>query len=410
MPDEPFECVTLAVPKDHFAAAGGETWNVTFAIQRATGERKGTFVVITGGPGYSGIPRPDSYTDYYATGGHRLVRHRLHGPARDRPVGPDPVHEGGGDLLRRRRPGPRSRPSGRPRPPRRRDLRQGLHRRGRGRRGGPAVLRDDPGRRGPRGGPRLPRRRQDGPLRRELRHAVRADLRRGPSRSHRDALRRRPGRPDGRRPDVLRRGGPDGRGHARRDARRLHGRTRPARPTSRRRRPRRLRRPRRPARRAGRSRSTSRPRTGRPHSRQLTIARPRERRVLRTCTRGATGAPPAGHRVGVARRLRAAGEARTTTRSSVDPDTLAPIADPTWSDAVYYAVECQDYAFYPTAGDAGRPARRVGRGRRGRGRQRHCASRRATTATCRACTGRSARTDHRATGPHRRPAVSGRSC
>ena len=36
---------------------------------------------------------------------------------------------------------------------------------------------------------------------------------------------------------------------------------------------------------------------------------------------------------------------------SVDPDTLQPVEDPTWSDAVYYAVECQDYAFYPTAGD-----------------------------------------------------------
>ncbi len=62
-----FECVTLAVPKDHFAAAGGETWNVTFAIHRATGERKGTYVEITGGPGYADIPDSDSYLDYYAT-------------------------------------------------------------------------------------------------------------------------------------------------------------------------------------------------------------------------------------------------------------------------------------------------------------------------------------------------------
>ena len=62
-----FECVTLAVPKDHFATTGGETWNVTFAIHRATGERKGTYVEITGGPGYADIPASDSYLDYYAT-------------------------------------------------------------------------------------------------------------------------------------------------------------------------------------------------------------------------------------------------------------------------------------------------------------------------------------------------------
>ena len=61
-----FECVTLAVPKDHFAAASGETWEITFAIHRATGERKGTYVEITGGPGYSDIPDSDSYLDYYA--------------------------------------------------------------------------------------------------------------------------------------------------------------------------------------------------------------------------------------------------------------------------------------------------------------------------------------------------------
>ena len=54
---------------------------------------------------------------------------------------------------------------------------------------------------------------------------------------------------------------------------------------------------------------------------------------------------------------------------SVDPDTLAPIEDPTWSDAVYYAVECQDYAFYPTAGDAERPSGRLG-GERASGRHR----------------------------------------
>ena len=67
-PKSRFECITLSVPKDHFAAAGASpgTVDVTFAIQRATGTKKGTFVVITGGPGYSGIASADSYTDYYA--------------------------------------------------------------------------------------------------------------------------------------------------------------------------------------------------------------------------------------------------------------------------------------------------------------------------------------------------------
>ena len=65
-PESRFECITLAVPKDHAAAAGSPTWDVTFAIQRAAKTRIGTFVVITGGPGSSGIASADSYTDAYA--------------------------------------------------------------------------------------------------------------------------------------------------------------------------------------------------------------------------------------------------------------------------------------------------------------------------------------------------------
>ncbi|MDR3544485.1 MAG: alpha/beta fold hydrolase [Candidatus Limnocylindrales bacterium] len=60
-PGSSFECVTLAVPRDHFAATG-PTWDVTFAIQRATKVSKGVFVTITGGPGSSGIAAADSYT------------------------------------------------------------------------------------------------------------------------------------------------------------------------------------------------------------------------------------------------------------------------------------------------------------------------------------------------------------
>jgi pimeloyl-ACP methyl ester carboxylesterase len=66
-PESRFECITLAVPRDHRVADGGGRWNVTFAIQRAAKTRIGTFVVITGGPGSSGISAADSYTDAYAT-------------------------------------------------------------------------------------------------------------------------------------------------------------------------------------------------------------------------------------------------------------------------------------------------------------------------------------------------------
>jgi pimeloyl-ACP methyl ester carboxylesterase len=49
-----FECVTLGVPADHFAE-GSPTWEVTFAIHRASEESRGVVVVATGGPGSSGI-------------------------------------------------------------------------------------------------------------------------------------------------------------------------------------------------------------------------------------------------------------------------------------------------------------------------------------------------------------------
>jgi pimeloyl-ACP methyl ester carboxylesterase len=63
-PESRFECVTLAVPSDHFTP-GSPPWDVTFAIQRAAGRRVGTYVVITGGPGTSGISAADGYADYY---------------------------------------------------------------------------------------------------------------------------------------------------------------------------------------------------------------------------------------------------------------------------------------------------------------------------------------------------------
>jgi pimeloyl-ACP methyl ester carboxylesterase len=64
-PDSRFECITLAVPRDHFSG-DATTWDVTFGIQRAAVEAKGTFVTITGGPGTSGLLLADAYTDFMA--------------------------------------------------------------------------------------------------------------------------------------------------------------------------------------------------------------------------------------------------------------------------------------------------------------------------------------------------------
>jgi pimeloyl-ACP methyl ester carboxylesterase len=65
--DSEFECISLSVPRDHFVA-GGPTWEVTFGILRASGDRKGTFVTATGGPGSSGLASADSYTSYFPEG------------------------------------------------------------------------------------------------------------------------------------------------------------------------------------------------------------------------------------------------------------------------------------------------------------------------------------------------------
>jgi pimeloyl-ACP methyl ester carboxylesterase len=62
-PDSRFECVTITVPRDHHHP-DGQTWEVQYAILEATGEQLGTFVTITGGPGSGGVYSADSYTDY----------------------------------------------------------------------------------------------------------------------------------------------------------------------------------------------------------------------------------------------------------------------------------------------------------------------------------------------------------
>jgi len=64
-PDESkFTCVTLSVPRDH-AAPTGPKWDLVYAVRKASGVKLGTFVTITGGPGTSGLASADSYTDAF---------------------------------------------------------------------------------------------------------------------------------------------------------------------------------------------------------------------------------------------------------------------------------------------------------------------------------------------------------
>jgi pimeloyl-ACP methyl ester carboxylesterase len=51
-----FTCVTIQVPLDHFDASNTETLNVVFAVSQATGERYGMYVqAFPGGPGGEGV-------------------------------------------------------------------------------------------------------------------------------------------------------------------------------------------------------------------------------------------------------------------------------------------------------------------------------------------------------------------
>ena len=64
-PDSIFSCITLRVPRDHFASSG-PTMDVTFALHRATARtRLGILVVATGGPGTSGIAAADRYVEFF---------------------------------------------------------------------------------------------------------------------------------------------------------------------------------------------------------------------------------------------------------------------------------------------------------------------------------------------------------
>ncbi len=61
-PNSDFTCINLTAPLDHFDPASGETMEVVFAVLPASGERKGMFVTVVGGPGGSGLAVADSYT------------------------------------------------------------------------------------------------------------------------------------------------------------------------------------------------------------------------------------------------------------------------------------------------------------------------------------------------------------
>jgi len=61
-PDSDFTCVKLTVPLDHFSKDDQRTLDVVFGVLPATGERKGLFNTATGGPGSAGLASADSYT------------------------------------------------------------------------------------------------------------------------------------------------------------------------------------------------------------------------------------------------------------------------------------------------------------------------------------------------------------
>lgn len=71
--DSIFTCVTIEVPLDHFNPADMRKIPVTFAVHpaAANANRKGMFVVATGGPGTSGVALADSYTSGYANSIYR---------------------------------------------------------------------------------------------------------------------------------------------------------------------------------------------------------------------------------------------------------------------------------------------------------------------------------------------------
>jgi pimeloyl-ACP methyl ester carboxylesterase len=67
-PDSDFTCVGLEVPLDHRDDTIPDTIEVVFGVLPASGERKGMFVTVVGGPGGSGLAVADSYTAAFPEG------------------------------------------------------------------------------------------------------------------------------------------------------------------------------------------------------------------------------------------------------------------------------------------------------------------------------------------------------
>ncbi|MCC7130127.1 MAG: alpha/beta fold hydrolase [Anaerolineae bacterium] len=64
-PDSDFTCVDVAVPLDHDNPQDGRATTVVFGVLPASGARQGTLVVVTGGPGTSGLLSADAYVASY---------------------------------------------------------------------------------------------------------------------------------------------------------------------------------------------------------------------------------------------------------------------------------------------------------------------------------------------------------
>ena len=60
-PYSDYTCLKLTVPLDHTTPGDKRTIDVVFGVLPATGERKGMFIIVTGGPGSSGLESADGY-------------------------------------------------------------------------------------------------------------------------------------------------------------------------------------------------------------------------------------------------------------------------------------------------------------------------------------------------------------
>ena len=183
-----FSCVTLSVPVDH-AQPAGEHWDVTFgAAPGAAATGSGVYVTATGGPGSSGLAVADAYAGGVPRRGPAAASTSSSSTsagsgcprscaATTRYYAYSAYVDTSSSTARAGR------------------LRRGEHRRfgadcfaeaGVDPADG-APLRHRPGGRGPRGPPAVAGRAGADPLRRELRHPVRAGLRRGAPRPGRRA-------------------------------------------------------------------------------------------------------------------------------------------------------------------------------------------------------------------------------